>query len=201
MKVGAKVSVFNFEMLNRRKEMGLSQARLADLAGVTLANVICIERLNMPPASFSTIRENLNKIAFALDCPFETLFPPDYLEMIEQAKLPSRRKPVYWVRELKLNELPPNAEVLQLPSPEELVTEKAERSQLVDMIQSALTILKDREYEVVRMRYGFAGESPKTYEEIGQYLGITREGARHIDMCALRRMRKRIVPDGTANPR
>ena len=46
----------------------------------------------------------------------------------------------------------------------------------------------DREREVLVLRYGLADYEPKTLEEIGRRLGLTRERVRQIEVEALRRL-------------
>jgi RNA polymerase primary sigma factor len=70
------------------------------------------------------------------------------------------------------------------PLPEEKV-ELALRSQA---LHQALTALPDREREVVVLRYGLFGTEPKTLEEIGRRLGLTRERVRQIELDSLRRL-------------
>ena len=48
--------------------------------------------------------------------------------------------------------------------------------------------LADREREVLVLRYGLADYEPKTLEEIGRRLGLTRERVRQIEVEALRRL-------------
>jgi RNA polymerase primary sigma factor len=55
-------------------------------------------------------------------------------------------------------------------------------------LQAALASLPERELEVVTMRYGLGGTEPKTLEEIGRRLGLTRERVRQIELDSLRRL-------------
>jgi RNA polymerase primary sigma factor len=70
------------------------------------------------------------------------------------------------------------------PLPEETV-ELELRSQA---LRAALCALPDREREVVSLRYGLGGTEPKTLEEIGRRLGLTRERVRQIELDSLRRL-------------
>jgi RNA polymerase primary sigma factor len=70
------------------------------------------------------------------------------------------------------------------PLPEETV-ELHLRSQALRL---ALTALPEREREVVTMRYGIGGTEPRTLEEIGRKLGLTRERVRQIELESLRRL-------------
>jgi RNA polymerase primary sigma factor len=70
------------------------------------------------------------------------------------------------------------------PSPDELV-ESSLRSQV---LADALRALPDRSRAVVVLRYGLGDADPKTLEEIGRRLGLTRERVRQIEVEALKRL-------------
>jgi RNA polymerase primary sigma factor len=70
------------------------------------------------------------------------------------------------------------------PLPEEEV-EVSLRSQA---LKAALEALSDRERQVVVLRYGLADTEPKTLEEIGKRLGLTRERVRQIEIDSLKRL-------------
>jgi RNA polymerase primary sigma factor len=70
------------------------------------------------------------------------------------------------------------------PLPEETV-ELALRSQA---LRHALAALPERERDVVTLRYGIGGVEPRTLEEIGRRLGLTRERVRQIELESLRHL-------------
>jgi RNA polymerase primary sigma factor len=70
------------------------------------------------------------------------------------------------------------------PLPEEQV-ELSLRSQA---LTEALRSLTDRERQVVVLRYGLTDAEPKTLEEIGRRLGLTRERVRQIELDSLKRL-------------
>jgi RNA polymerase primary sigma factor len=70
------------------------------------------------------------------------------------------------------------------PLPEEEVELSLRSEALIEV----LSILEDREREVLILRYGLGDEEPKTLEEIGHGLSVTRERARQIESVALERM-------------
>jgi RNA polymerase primary sigma factor len=70
------------------------------------------------------------------------------------------------------------------PLPEEEV-EVTLRSQA---LQEALASLSDRDRRVLILRYGLGDSEPKTLEEIGRRLGLTRERVRQIEVESLRRL-------------
>jgi RNA polymerase primary sigma factor len=52
--------------------------------------------------------------------------------------------------------------------------------------------LNEKEKSVLVMRFGFDGENPRTLEETGQILGVTRERIRQIEERALKKIRSVI---------
>jgi RNA polymerase primary sigma factor len=70
------------------------------------------------------------------------------------------------------------------PLPEEEV-EVSLRSQA---LSAALSSLPERERKVLVLRYGLEDAEPKTLEEIGRRLGLTRERVRQIELESLRRL-------------
>jgi RNA polymerase primary sigma factor len=70
------------------------------------------------------------------------------------------------------------------PLPEEEV-EVSLRSQA---LTAALGALHERERQVLVLRYGLDDSEPKTLEEIGRRLGLTRERVRQIELESLRRL-------------
>lgn len=56
---------------------------------------------------------------------------------------------------------------------------------------AALDELTPREKDVILLRYGLNGDEPKTLEEVGRELEVTRERVRQIEASALAKLRKR----------
>jgi RNA polymerase primary sigma factor len=54
--------------------------------------------------------------------------------------------------------------------------------------------LDDRERLVLSLRYGLAGEQPRTLKEIGERLGVTREWVRKIELKAVSKMASKTPP-------
>ena len=69
------------------------------------------------------------------------------------------------------------------------VEEEVQVSLTEEALHRAVEELPAREKEVVKLRYGLNGDSdPKSLEEIGRRLGITRERVRQIESNALERL-------------
>jgi RNA polymerase primary sigma factor len=69
--------------------------------------------------------------------------------------------------------------------PEQATAEKWKQGELAE----ALAALNERMREVVEMRYGLDGEKPRTLEQVGSSLGVTRERVRQIEAKALRELK------------
>jgi len=65
----------------------------------------------------------------------------------------------------------------------------AARELLKEQVQSALSVLTERERQVLEMRFGLRDGRAHTLEEVGQKFGLTRERIRQIEHEALDRLR------------
>ncbi|MFZ0710648.1 MAG: RNA polymerase sigma factor RpoD/SigA [Terrimicrobiaceae bacterium] len=59
----------------------------------------------------------------------------------------------------------------------------------LEEIAEVLILLDDRERMIINSRFGLDGHEPKTLEEIGRKLGVTRERVRQLQNVALNRLR------------
>jgi len=66
----------------------------------------------------------------------------------------------------------------------------------VDQIQSIVNDLDDKERRVLRMRFGLDGEEPRTLQEIGEELGLSRERIRQIESKAKEKLRRNQQAQG-----
>lgn len=65
-----------------------------------------------------------------------------------------------------------------------------ERTQMAERVASCLAVLDPRESQVVRAYFGLENTQPRTLEEIGDTLGVTRERVRQLRNRALEKMRR-----------
>ncbi len=75
-------------------------------------------------------------------------------------------------------------------------------SLLKEKVDEVFTTLTEREQQVLRLRYGLRGESPRTLEQLGNYFQLTRERVRQIEIRALEKLRdpdRRKYLDGYFN--
>lgn len=60
---------------------------------------------------------------------------------------------------------------------------------LQDTLTDVLKNLSQREITIIQLRYGLNGEGPRTLEETGKFLGITRERVRQIQEKAIQKLK------------
>lgn len=70
-----------------------------------------------------------------------------------------------------------------------LISANIEYQGLKNDIQNVLSNLKEREQEIVKMRYGLDDTERYTLEEIGNLYGVTKECIRQTEMRALKKMK------------
>lgn len=70
-----------------------------------------------------------------------------------------------------------------------LISENVEYESLKNDIQNVISTLKDREQEVVKMRYGLDNSERYTLEEIGNIYGVSKECIRQTELRALKKMK------------
>ncbi len=73
----------------------------------------------------------------------------------------------------------------KIPGP----VEKADRQLLKEQVRGVLSVLSEREREVLEMRFGLKDGQDHTLEEVGRHFGVTRERIRQIEAKALRKLR------------
>ena len=71
-----------------------------------------------------------------------------------------------------------------------LISENVEYQSLKNDIDNVISTLKDREREVVKMRFGLGDSDRYTLEEIGNLYGVTKECIRQTEMRALKKMKE-----------
>jgi RNA polymerase primary sigma factor len=67
----------------------------------------------------------------------------------------------------------------------EIVT--SERLRAAELL-AALSLLNDRARKVLELRYGLGGDGPRSLEEVGSVLGVTRERVRQLEASAFREL-------------
>jgi len=71
-------------------------------------------------------------------------------------------------------------------SPSDILSRHAVRDQLDAVMRDALS---PREREVLSLRYGLSDGQPRTLEEVGAAVGVTRERVRQLEARAFKKLR------------
>ena len=70
-------------------------------------------------------------------------------------------------------------------TPEEATREKV----TAEEIRDKLSILNDRQQQIIKLRFGLDGDEPKTLQEIGDIIGCSRENVRLIELKILKKLK------------
>jgi DNA-directed RNA polymerase sigma subunit (sigma70/sigma32) len=81
----------------------------------------------------------------------------------------------------------PSLEVYE-PSPHEIIEKKEVLAELYELMLT----LGARYERVLRLRWGFHGDE-KSFRDVGNILGISRERVRQIEATAFRKLRKKML--------
>jgi RNA polymerase primary sigma factor len=73
-------------------------------------------------------------------------------------------------------------------TPYELLRVKTMRQEIREHVK----FLDPREAEILTLRFGLDGQSPRTLEQVGKRFKVTRERVRQIQEIALRKLRRRV---------
>ena len=71
--------------------------------------------------------------------------------------------------------------------------ENLQSKSIVGDVERVLASLEPREADIIRLRFGLEGRDPKTLEEVGEQIGITRERVRQLQEQAIRQLRKNMT--------
>ncbi|MAT13988.1 MAG: hypothetical protein CMJ46_01810 [Planctomyces sp.] len=86
-------------------------------------------------------------------------------------------------------------DVSPLNHPEYYDTFEQERPDRELLLSEIERHLNRREFYIIKHRYGLAGFKPRTLEQVGKNLKITRERVRQIERRALANLKKRLSPE------
>ncbi len=79
------------------------------------------------------------------------------------------------------------------------VEENIEYEELKKDLSQVISVLKDREQTVIKMRFGLENFAKTTLEDIGKMVGVTKECIRQTEMRALNKMRANLSSTCYAN--
>ena len=79
------------------------------------------------------------------------------------------------------------------------VEENIEFEELKKDLNQVISVLKDREQTVIKMRFGLENFGKTTLEDIGKLFGVTKECIRQTEMRALNKLRSNLAASCYAN--
>lgn len=79
------------------------------------------------------------------------------------------------------------------------VEENIEYEELKNDLNQVISVLKDREQTVIKMRFGLENFAKTTLEDIGKMFGVTKECIRQTEMRALNKLRSNLAATCYAN--
>ena len=84
-----------------------------------------------------------------------------------------------------------------IPNNEEAIDDKVINLEMKEKIESLLNsdILKEKEKEIIKLRFGFYDDRTKTLEQIANGYGLSRERIRQMEAKALNKLRKELLYD------
>jgi RNA polymerase primary sigma factor len=159
---------------------------IADQARLIRLPVHVTDTLGRINKARGTLRERLGRMPTRAELAEAMKMPEDKLsELMRGVVEPlSLDMPIGEEGESRLADLIPATDS-QNPAAE------AAKTALRDELMAALDELTQREKDVILLRYGLDGEEPRTLEEVGRALEVTRERVRQIEASALGKLRKR----------
>lgn len=173
------LKVQNNYLLEKMNEHGIKS--IAELSRFTEVSQGALgDILNLKIAAFNEagrIYPRVQKLCDFFCCEAYELFPPQHLE-----------------QSLRTNSVQFKANIDQF-MPEYLLDGATDPADLLSFGQNKLittkmlSVLREKEREVLTLRFGLDGDEPHTYEDIGDIYGITGPRVRQIEENALRKLR------------
>ena len=162
---------------------GITRA-IADQARTIRIPVHVVETLNKIMRSRRELAQEFNREPSIKELSDRLeMEPKKVAEILKMAQEPvSLETPIGEEGENELGDL---IEDDSTPTPPEVAAQSSMRSH----IDSVLSQLNDRERKVLELRFGITDGKPRTLEEIGKDLSLTRERIRQIERKALGRLR------------
>ena len=182
MRIGIKVNLFNFNLRNKRMELGYTQVELAEKAGCCPAYISDLETLKTPRLSFERILNLLNTVSNVLVTPVEELFPDEFIKtLIKKYNIENK---FLFLQDVPLDNLLSSPVYMALSSGTEINNEELGKT-----INETMSSLSNMEFDILEKRFGLNGEQSLTLQEIATTHNITCRRASQIVQGALSKLR------------
>lgn len=165
MKIKARITLHNQNLVEARKAKGLTQKQVASCIGVNIMKYSQLETLKRQPSI-----EEVEDLVDLLGVPIETLFPKGYDVFIDTISRFERVK---------------EAEIQDLTLRGEETYKKTLLLETKNAVNKAVSKLDDKHKKILEMRFGLNGYKPLTLKEIGKEFGVTQERIRCLEARGL----------------
>lgn len=183
-RIGAEHHLFHADLRTWRKARGITQRKLAEMAGLGPQRVTALENFRAYPNAKE--RAALARVTGLAE---DRLFPAWLKEWATGSK---RVTTEHEVTELMLSETRFKA----LPAPvnvEDEAIDEVDQALLKTYLGEALATLKPRQREVIELRYGLDRGTPRTLKEVAAVTGGSIAYARCLEAQALHTLRVRAI--------
>ena len=181
MKIQAKLTIRNGDLIEARKSMGLSQRKAAEKAGIKPYFLMRLETLNFP--NIAADDKRLIKLCAFLKLAPEDLFPEELAGQAIQNKFISTQK-VSPENLLAFRDAYNSRMLLSSPA------EEAIKTDAIELIKKFMNVLTWQEREVITMLYGLKDDDEFSIEETGRILRISETRVYQVKLEALRKITK-----------
>jgi transcriptional regulator with XRE-family HTH domain len=169
-----RLSLRHAALIQRRKALGLSQKKVAALAGIPANDVWAIEALRW--GDVSDVKTKAQKLAAGLDLPVDVVLPLDAHEVsVSRSFTRIAQMDIATLAQAREQALPLDA---------------ASRNHAFELVREAVDALPATSALVLRKLWGLDDDHQHTMKEVGVLLGRSRERVRQLECHAIHQLRR-----------
>tara|TARA_Y100000310_G_scaffold339688_1_gene433144 strand:+ start:1578 stop:2267 length:690 start_codon:yes stop_codon:yes gene_type:complete len=186
-KVRLEARVKNAALVEARERLGLTQKQVAEYVGMHYPQYNSFECMRAYPSLDKQTKICNFYIENGIFLTENEVFPEE-LRYTKSKKISIQRE---IPRKKLISLIHANRKLLPV------VPDQGERAvfkrEINETVEEFLSVLKDRESRVLRLRHGIEDGQERTYKEIGEIIGLSVERIRQIEKKAYRTLRSHIV--------